>query len=112
MSLITVLFLKNFQYLHKLSITGLILNLFTMIITIIICLDNSEKDILLYLAYCVLSGASIGLYGTTNYIILFNKCEGVLEIIGLSQILEFCILYFKLMKTNKSFILVYIGLAI
>ena len=68
---------------HKLSITGLIINIITMIIAIMINLDQTE-DIYLYYVYCTLSGASIGIYGTTTYIIIINKCEGILEIIGLS----------------------------
>ena len=54
-----------------------------MIIAIMINLDQTE-DIYLYYVYCTLSGASIGIYGTTTYIIIINKCEGILEIIGLS----------------------------
>lgn len=46
--------------------------------------------------YCAFTGASIGVYGTTSYIIVFNKCFGILEIIGLSSIFEFLILYIKL----------------
>ena len=53
--------------------------------------------------YCFFTGASIGVYGTTTYIIVFNKCFGILEIIGLSSTFEFCILFFKLLK-NKDII--------
>ena len=45
---------------------------------------NDTENIYLYYVYCILSGASIGIYGTNTYIIIINKCEGILEIIGLS----------------------------
>ena len=43
-----------------------------------------KEKIYLFFVYFILSGASIGIYGTTTYIIIINKCEGILEIIGLS----------------------------
>ena len=75
---------------HKLAITGLSLNLISYIIAI---LCNKEKNLNLYFIYCAFTGASIGVYGTTTYIILFNKCNGILEIIGLGSIFEFFIQY-------------------
>lgn len=62
--------------------------------------------------YCIFTGASIGLYGTTSYIILFNKCKGNNEIIGLATIFEFLTLYFKLFHAKYNLYLVYIGILI
>ena len=37
----------------------------------------------------------MGTSGITTYVIIINKCEGVLEIIGLSLIFEYCIIFKK-----------------
>ena len=41
----------------------------------------------------IISGASMGISGIPTYVTIINKCEGVLEIIGLSLIFEYCIRY-------------------
>ena len=40
----------------------------------------------------------MGTSGITTYVIIINKCEGVLEIIGLSLIFEYCIQYLNILS--------------
>ena len=68
---------------------GLILVLIPFIISAVISLDVENMNIYLYYFLCSISGGSLGFYGSTNLIILFNKFNGMFEIIGLSCLIEF-----------------------
>ena len=71
------------------SMIGLILVLIPFIISAVISLDVENMNIYLYYFLCSISGGSLGFYGSTNLIILFNKFNGLFEIIGLSCLIEF-----------------------
>ena len=71
------------------SMIGLILVLIPFIISAVISLDVENMNIYLYYFLCSISGGSLGFYGSTNLIILFNKFNGMFEIIGLSCLIEF-----------------------
>ena len=71
------------------SMIGLILVLIPFIISAVISLDVENMNITLYYFLCSISGGSLGFYGSTNLIILFNKFNGMFEIIGLSCLIEF-----------------------
>lgn len=72
---------------------GLILVLIPFITSAFISLDvenmNNNNNIFLYYFFCSISGGSLGFYGSTTLIILFNKFNGMFEIIGLSCLIEF-----------------------
>ena len=73
---------------------GLILVLIPFITSAFISLDvenmnNNNNNIFLYYFLCSISGGSLGFYGSTTLIILFNKFNGMFEIIGLSCLIEF-----------------------
>ena len=72
---------------------GLILVLIPFITSAFISLDvenmNNNNNIFLYYFLCSISGGSLGFYGSTTLIILFNKYNGMFEIIGLSCLIEF-----------------------
>ena len=72
---------------------GLILVLIPFITSAFISLDvenmNNNNNIFLYYFFCSISGGSLGFYGSTTLIILFNKFNGLFEIIGLSCLIEF-----------------------
>ena len=71
------------------SMIGLILVLIPFITSVVISLDVENMNIYLYYFLCSISGGSLGFYGSTNLIILFNKFNGMFEIIGLSCLIEF-----------------------
>ena len=71
------------------SMIGLILVLIPFITSAVISLDVENMNIYLYYFLCSISGGSLGFYGSTNLIILFNKFNGMFEIIGLSCLIEF-----------------------
>ena len=71
------------------SMIGLILVLIPFIISAVISLDVENMNIYLYYFLCSISGGSLGFYGSTTLIILFNKFNGMFEIIGLSCLIEF-----------------------
>ena len=68
---------------------GLILVLMPFITSAVISLDVVNMNIYLYYFLCSISGGSLGFYGSTTLIILFNKFNGMFEIIGLSCLIEF-----------------------
>lgn len=74
------------------SMIGLILILMSFVLSVVITYDDDNlgnEIISLYYFFSSIAGGSLGFYGSTTLIILFNKFNGIFEILGWVCLIEY-----------------------
>lgn len=81
---------------------GLSLSLlsFSLVFLLTFIKENKKIQIPIYFIFSSITGISLGFYGSTTYIILINKCDGIFEIIGFAFLFYLVSDFFQLLSID------------